>query len=117
MPSSPIILIEIRFNLPGLHNFNRAAGITGYLSNQHRHTFNFVIKKVVNHTDRDVEFIAFSAEIKDYLQDSFVLLPDKSYNFEDKSCEDLALLLFEKFDLFSCWVYEDNEYGGGIECY
>lgn len=84
-----------------------------YLRNYHRHVFNVIAKISVDHTNRDVEFIQLSHKIKSFLTDQFF---DNNYSclfFDDRSCEMIAQLLVEKFNLLECEVNEDGE-GGAI---
>lgn len=118
--------IVVNFQLEGFHNFPEARDLfpeVGFLSDYHRHIFHFQCKKKVYHDNRDVEFILFKREIQGFLIDKFYPLegypenhPLFSYycDFGSMSCEMIARLLFEKFDLEYCSVFEDGENGAEI---
>lgn len=84
-----------------------------YLRDPHRHTFYIKAHKIVNHNDRDLEFIVLKHKITKYLAERFpsdVGCPDIGAT----SCEMLAQDLIEKFGLSRCEVNEDNENGAVI---
>lgn len=105
-------LVETKVTFSGLHHWSRAAN---YLAQTHRHLFVIRARKSINHGDRDVEFIELGNSIRQFIVDKFEMTKDGTYNLGETSCESLALMLYEAFDLDSCWVHEDDENGGGVE--
>ena len=54
----------------GIHNWPDAKNVfpeVKFLSDPHRHMFHVTCKKRVNHDDRDIEFIIFKRDVRDYL--------------------------------------------------
>ncbi len=82
-----------------------------YLRNEHRHMFGIKAYKIVDHSDRDVEFIMLKHKINHYLVSSYYDKESKLCVFDGKSCEMLATELLEFFNLSRCEVNEDNENG------
>lgn len=80
-----------------------------YLRDEHRHIFHIKAWHEVFHDDRDVEFIMLKHRIEEYLLENW---PDRKLGA--MSCEMLARILLEKFDLTRCSVAEDNENGAVI---
>jgi len=76
-----------------------------YLKDFHRHIFYIEVRKQVRHNDRDIEIIRFKHNILKYL--------DKTFDnfFGDMSCEDIAEVLMNEFELSYVKVLEDNENG------
>ena len=86
-----------------------------YLKYLHRHTFGFLCRAEVTHNDRDIEFIKFKHEIKDYIGRKYYDPKYKCCNFTGQSCEMLAEELVKQFNLCRCSVSEDGEFFGIIE--
>lgn len=107
--------IIISFNLEALH-FWETCDIpeVSYLKNLHRHVFYFVCKKEVNHNDRDIEFIQLKHTMISFMESVFYDTNLKCLNFSSRSCEDLAQLLYNKYQLIYCSCLEDNENGAEI---
>lgn len=81
-----------------------------YLRVPHRHVFHIKAFALVNHDDRDIEFICLKHRIQEYFQQYY----DHSKHlhvFGAKSCEMIARDLIEEFNLTRCEVNEDNENG------
>ena len=106
------LLVEAKVIFSGLHHWSHA---DNYLAQEHRHLFVIRARKLITHTDRDVEFIALGNALRQYVHDHFERTPDGTYNLGETSCEALAIRLFDAYDLDSCWVHEDDENGGGVE--
>lgn len=87
-----------------------------FLKSPHRHIFHICCKKNVEHNDRDVEIIRFKREIQYYLLNEFGIghKNAEGCDFGRLSCEDISLLLLEKFNLVYCSVLEDGENGAEI---
>lgn len=89
-----------------------------YLKDIHRHLFHIKAYKIVTHGDRETEFILLKHQIQEFLKVNYLKhqtnIVTKNYNlhmFGKMSCEMLAEILIEEFDLSSCEVNEDNENG------
>lgn len=114
--------IIINLSVEGFHNWEDAKYIqpeVAFLSYKHRHTFNICCKKNVTHSDRDIEIILFKREIISFLYDEYGIQsgPDEHYkwcDFGPMSCEMIAEVLLNRFELEYCSVMEDNE--NGAEC-
>lgn len=83
-----------------------------YLRDPHRHVFHIKAYKVVDHSDRDCEFIILKHKILTYIHEQYWCDTIKMCHFGAKSCEMIALELCEQFNLCACDVSEDNENGG-----
>lgn len=115
--------IVVTLQVEGLHNWPQAASIcpeVGFLSHPHRHIFHVKCEKRVHHNDRDIEIIMFKREVLAYLKTLDVYSDKPDYrssigeeiiDFGSRSCEDIAKLLVEFFDLERAEVLEDNENG------
>lgn len=77
-----------------------------YLRDRHRHIFHVKAFKRVTHSDRDVEFIMMKNAISAFIRD---LYPRGEMGAT--SCEMLAEILINKFELCQCEVNEDGENG------
>lgn len=109
----PKITITIRLNIEGIHSFPDAAKLfpdVSYLEYPHRHTFDVECEFEVTHTNRDKEFICTKHEISSYLTSRYYDTKLNCNNFGGRSCEMLALELFEHFKLISSKVGEDGEF-------
>lgn len=82
-----------------------------YLKVRHRHVFHIKAHKVVNHDDRDTEFIMLKHQIRRYLAKKYVNPNTSVCIFGAMSCEMIARELIEEFDLCRCEVSEDGENG------
>jgi hypothetical protein len=78
-----------------------------FLKLPHRHIFHVKAMKEVRHKDREVEIIMLKRAMKLFL-DKF------EGNFGTMSCEQIASVLVENFDLVNCEVLEDNENGAKV---
>ena len=117
-------MIWVTFNKEGIHRYpaaqtdpNLASGDefdVSFLSNYHRHIFQFKVWISVNHNNRDIEFIQF----KRWLEK---LYSDKTLILNDKSCEMIAEDLYEKINIkypnsdVQIEVSEDGENGALIK--
>ena len=77
-----------------------------YLRDPHRHIFHIKAHKVVNHDDRDTEFITLKHQIEDYLWEVY-----PNGQLGSMSCEMLGRELMDEFDLIQIEVSEDGENG------
>lgn len=85
-----------------------------YLRDPHRHIFHIKAYVVVDHDNRDVEFIVLKHDIKVYILTKYFDDTHHLCDFGAMSCEMLARELIEVFDLSRCEVSEDNENGAVV---
>lgn len=110
--------VMVKLAVDAMHNFPKAAELfpeVAFLADRHRHMFHFTVSKVVNHDDRDVEFIMFKRDVLAYLFDQYSDYQSRTLEFGPKSCEMLAREILERFDCewVECW--EDQENGARVE--
>ena len=86
----------------------------GFLANMNRHKWYITAKKAVNHDDRDVEFIMFGRDIKQWLQHEYFNISARTHEFGAKSCEMLAKEIMEEFNCIYVSVFEDDENGAEV---
>lgn len=86
-----------------------------FLSNPHRHMFGIKAYIEVKHDDRDVEFIDLKHSITEYINEKYYDTNKRTHNFDNKSCEMIAIELINEFNLVKCEVNEDNENGAIVE--
>ena len=106
--------IIINIQVEGLHSWPECSiKEVSFLKEPHRHIFFICCKKKVEHNDRDVEIIRFKREVQYFLLSEFGKghKNAEGCDFGRMSCEDISLLLLEKFNLNYCSVLEDNENG------
>lgn len=107
--------IIAKLTIEGLHHWPEAQRFEPkayYLQYIHRHQFVIRVKKLVNHDDRDVEFIVFAQEIKKAIRGKFGKAdPNQLIDFGSMSCEMIAKWIAEKFECCEVSVMEDNENG------
>ena len=84
-----------------------------YLKKYHRHVFHIIAATYGTHSDRDVEFIKLSHDIRSFLSSRYFNSQYQCLFFDDRSCEMIAEELVERFDLAWCEVNEDGE-GGSL---
>lgn len=108
--------IEVKLDIEAVHKWeNCDIEEVEYLKYLHRHTFQFLCRAEVTHNDRDIEFIKFKHEIKEYIGRKYFDSKYKCCNFTGQSCEMLAEELVKQFNLCRCSVSEDGEFSGIIE--
>ena len=102
--------IVCRLQVEGVHQWSKCPfKQVRFLRDEHRHIFFIECEKIVNHDDRDVEFIMFKREITKYLTDKYN--DGECLKFKNMSCEMIAKELLLKYELIRCSVFEDNENG------
>ena len=101
--------VEGTHNWPGCP-FDEVA----YLRDPHRHVFHIKAYAVVDHADRDIEFIMLKHKIDTYLFEKYFNHDQRLHVFNAQSCEMIASELIDVFDLSRCEVSEDNENGAII---
>lgn len=80
-----------------------------FLRDEHRHVFHIESHKIVDHADRDTEFIVLKHRIGEFLEKTY---PD--HKLGATSCEMLAIQLIGHFGLSMCIVSEDGENGAVV---
>lgn len=80
-----------------------------YLRNPHRHEFHYELKFLVDHQDRDVEFIKIKDGVHKYVQQVW-----EGKNLGKMSCEMMAVGLAGKFGACFASVFEDGENGAEV---
>lgn len=89
-----------------------------FLKNPHRHVFYVIVKWVVNHNDRDKEFIIMKRELDRFIHLTLFRIPENNFGIDlgRMSCEDIADHIHKAFpDCCFVSVFEDNE--NGVEAY
>lgn len=105
MATKAVVFCTLQFQ--GIHNWPGCPfDEVKYLRDPHRHMFHIKAFKAVEHNDRDVEFIMLKNAMTKFIAD---LYPNGIMGAT--SCEMLAELLVNKFDLTQCEVNEDGENG------
>lgn len=105
-------MVYSKFQIEALHNWPGCPiEEVSYLRDLHRHVFHFVCYKKITHDDRDIEFIQFGHQAKEYVMNKYWDDEKRLCIFGAKSCEMLADELISEFDLDMCDVSEDNENG------
>ena len=116
MITKTVVLVKLAVD--GMHNFPKAAELfpeVAFLADRHRHMFHFTLAKMVNHSDRDKEFIMLKRDIIDYINGEYFDDLTRTCEFGSKSCEMLAEEILKEFDAdwVECW--EDMENGARVE--
>ena len=116
MITKTVVLVKLAVD--GMHNFPKAAELfpeVAFLADRHRHMFHFTLAKMVNHSDRDREFIMLKRDIIDYINGEYFSDFTRTCEFGPKSCEMLAEEILKEFDAdwVECW--EDMENGARVE--
>ena len=108
--------VEVKLDIEALHSWpNCDIEEVEYLKYMHRHTFSFQCRAEVTHNERQIEFIVFKHQIKEYLGKKYYDPKYKCCNFTGQSCESLAEELVKEFNLYRCSVSEDGEFWGIVE--
>lgn len=108
--------IEVRLDIEAIHCWpNCNIEEVSYLKHPHRHTFQFLCRVEVTHNDRDIEFIKFKHELKQYLGSKYYSKIQKCCDFGSMSCEALAEEMLTAFNLARCSVSEDGEFFGIVQ--
>lgn len=80
-----------------------------YLQHEHRHVFHIESHKVVDHDDREQEFIVLGHRVGEFLESEY-----PEHKLGSTSCEMLAIKLIGAFGLSRCMVSEDGENGAWV---
>ena len=102
-------LVEVTVKFPGIHFWADAKPPVEYLQHPHRHTFHVTARKAVMGLDREIEFIQLRQEILEYL--GINRMEGEAIDLGGESCEMIAVRMVEQFELYSCTVSEDGEFG------
>lgn len=102
--------ITIKTTFPAIHSWTGCPlQEVFYLREPHRHIFYVTMRFEVTHNDRDIEFISQKNIIEDLIINVY-----RNHDLGDKSCEDIAEELGNKFGASYVSVFEDNENGAEI---
>lgn len=108
--------IRVDFSVVGEHYWPDAGDRFPHLGIMHPHSFRVVATKHVTHHDREVEFQDMRGQMIGFMNNHWPSDgTDGHLSFGPLSCERIAAILADVFDLDSCWVLEDGECGGGVE--
>jgi hypothetical protein len=114
-------LVFCTFRQPGFHRWEGAPERYEYLASWHRHEFHVRVEVIVNHSNRDLEFI----HLKQVARCAFGRMGSKEESYDghlmygSKSCEMLALELGERLradgiTAYAIEVSEDGENGAKV---
>lgn len=102
------IEVVVRFQFEGIHCWPECPlPEVSFLRDPHRHIFHVEARKLVTHTDRDVEIILLKRAMSAYCVEQYT-------DAGRRSCEDIAMELLSAFDLASVQVLEDGENGAMV---
>lgn len=116
MNTKTVVLVKLAVD--GMHNFPKAAELfpeVSFLADRHRHMFHFTLAKMVNHSDRDREFIMLKRDVLKYINDIYFVEQTRTCEFGPMSCEMLAELILRQFECDWVEVWEDNENGARVD--
>lgn len=105
-------LVEVTVKFPGIHFWAGATPPVEYLQHPHRHTFHVTARKRVVGLDREIEFIQLRQQMLEYL--GLNRMEGEAIDLVGDSCEMIADRMVEHFDLYSCSVSEDGEFGATV---
>jgi hypothetical protein len=110
-----ITYIMVRFQFEGWHRWPEAARKEhSFLIYPHRHMFHVQAKKEVTHENRDIEFIELKGDMEEWCRTTWGWQPDGMEQCLTHSCESMARVLCDLFNLHSCQVMEDGENGAEV---
>lgn len=92
-----------------LHQWEVAPDEVEFLRHPHRHVFHVHISWVVNHDDRDIEFITKKRIVESYVMQKF-----GNKDLGNMSCEMIARDLLTTFGAAKVEVSEDDENGASL---
>lgn len=105
------MVIKIKLQVEGVHQWLAAPQEVSYLANLHRHIFHIEVEKTVEHNDRDIEIIMFKRQVDMYLIETYFDMDYSLCNFGEMSCEMIAKQIGLEFNAKRVQVLEDNENG------
>jgi hypothetical protein len=101
------ISIIVKYQFEALHRWeNCPFDEVKFLKHPHRHLFYVEAEKEVTHEDRDIEIIMLKREME--------MFSKSKYDYGNMSCEMIAIILLNEFNLKTCTVLEDNENGAKV---
>lgn len=103
------------FTMAGMHCWPNAPLGAAHLRLMHRHLFHVRVEKDVYHNNRDIEFQILQRNCQEWLREQFPDYVSGDADLGTISCEDLAQMLIEQFELSVCEVSEDGENGARLE--
>ena len=93
-----------------IHHWHGAQPPVEYLRDKHRHLFKVQVRAVVQHNDRDIEFITLKEMVERHCFEQW-----HGRDIGQMSCEAIAQEILEAFpELESCTVSEDGENGATL---
>lgn len=107
--------IYFTLKVPGFHYWPNAPEPVAFLRDQHRHLFYIKVWIDISRLDRQYEFFTEQRQLYDHLMAHYGTHHTDSLeiNIGEKSCEQLAHLLYLSFEHYSAVeVSEDGENGG-----
>lgn len=112
--------VVITLQVEALHRWPNAEKVlpeVGFLSHPHRHMFHIKMYKLVQHNDRDVEFIKWKRDVNQFLNTRYgnPLMEGGCLSFGHMSCEHIATMLLQTYDCSRVEVWEDGENGAIVE--
>ena len=102
-----MIQIITHNQVEGYHRWKDAPEAVTFLRFRHRHVFHIRCWFDVSHEDREIEIIMKQWEIEKFLKDRYGAVCE----FGEMSCEAIARVIMEEFDVAQIEVLEDG-YGG-----
>jgi hypothetical protein len=109
------LTVTARFQFDGIHHWPDAPDPVKFLRNPHRHVFHVEGEISVSHEERETEFITLANSMKLYLIGTF---PQANFpgvlDLGSSSCEKIARMLVDMFELSRCFVSEDGENGATV---
>lgn len=112
MPFNLQRYVVVKVQVEGMHRWEACPfEEVKFLRNPHRHIFHITCKKAVEHNDRDIEIILLKRAVQNYLTTTRFDSGIGCLNFGNSSCEDIAEVLINEFNLTACQVLEDGENG------
>jgi hypothetical protein len=106
------VLVETYNEVKGLHYWPEAPEEVGFLRYKHRHIFCIRCYFAVDHTNRERELYITQDMIKEYIYNKYPY-SEHCIDFEDMSCEMIAVDLTTNLDCVCCEVLEDGK-GGAL---
>lgn len=106
-----MILVKTVNEIEGMHHWKDAPEHLRYLRNEHRHVFHIECYHEVEGYDRQIEIIETQQKIKQYLEAKYHYKENGMCIFGNRSCEQIAQELVQRFNCYAVEVTEDG-YGG-----
>jgi hypothetical protein len=111
--------VKVTYSSPGYHKWPDAPERRAYLGQVHRHMFIVTVEIEVDQADRQLEFHDLQAFVQTCHKDVIAPSPIASESIMNRSCETMAMLIFEQVHHRYGWtrsvrveVSEDGENSG-----